>query len=58
MDFNEISYGHYAVRDYSKIILCNFSHSVIQTWRLLEVVRWSDDDAITYDLRMRITNLN
>jgi hypothetical protein len=56
-DFSEIWYRRYAIGDYSKIVLCNFSHSVISTWRL-PGLRWSDDDAITYDpLRMRITNL-
>jgi hypothetical protein len=33
-------------------------HSVLPTWRLLQVVRWNDDYTITHDLlRMRITHL-
>jgi hypothetical protein len=55
MDFHEISYELYAIGDYSKRILCNLLHLVLPTWRLLEVVRWNDDDVMIHDpLRMRI----
>jgi hypothetical protein len=49
---------NYAIRDGCKFILFNFSHLVIPTIRILEVVRWSDDDTITHDsLRMRNINV-
>jgi hypothetical protein len=32
------------------------AQSVLPTWRMLEVVRWDDDDALTYDL-LRVTSL-
>jgi hypothetical protein len=58
MENNDIWYGCYAMGRYSKLILFKFLHMLIPTSRLLEVVRWINDDAITHDpLRIRITNL-
>jgi hypothetical protein len=59
MDFCEIWNGRYAIVDKFNLIISNFLHPVLRTWRMVEVVRWNDDDnAITHDpLRMCINSL-
>jgi hypothetical protein len=57
MEFNKIRYGRYAVGDYYELIPLKFIYSVIQAWRLLEVIRWNGYNAITRDhLCMHIKN--
>jgi hypothetical protein len=38
----------YATGDCSIYIIFNVLHYVVPTWRMLEFVRWDNDDAITY----------
>jgi hypothetical protein len=42
-DFHEIWCRSYAIEDRSKLVLFNFLHSVIPTWRMLKVLRWEND---------------
>jgi hypothetical protein len=39
-DFHKIWYWCYIIRDCSKLIIYNFMHLVIPTWRMLQVMRW------------------
>jgi hypothetical protein len=56
-DFHEISYGRHAIGDCSKLTLFSFLQQVQSMSRMLKVVRWDADYAITNELRMRITGL-
>jgi hypothetical protein len=57
MEMNDILYGRYVIGYSFTIILSNFSHSLMLSWRILKISR-RDDNAITYDLlRMWITKL-
>jgi hypothetical protein len=57
MEINETWYECYAIADYYRFLLFNTLESIIPTSRLLEIVKWNDDDAITRPLRMRIAYL-
>jgi hypothetical protein len=46
MDFQEISYERYAIGDYSKVIIFNFGHFIVQTSQILKFVRWYEVDAM------------
>jgi hypothetical protein len=39
-DFDEISYGLYAIGGYPKIILFNFLQIIIPIWQKHELVKW------------------
>jgi hypothetical protein len=55
-EISEIWHGRYAIGHYYKLVISNFLHAVIPLWRMLEVVRWNNDETITYDnLHMHIT---
>jgi hypothetical protein len=50
--------GCYAIGDFCKLILLHSLHTAIPAKRILKIVWWDDDDAITNDpLRMRTTDL-